>query len=787
VSADLRVLICNERFLPRFGLDRILLLFAEHIAGLEMIVSLACLRYDQSVLGALSSRVQKIDVPFGKSIVEIDRIASDAVLRTWELARPRVLVTGGWPFFRLAATAPSLGVSSLFVDAGAVPHDGLTDPAIGAQREVRFLREAYLPYVSLILPISEFIRFSQSEPDRGSNQGIKTVTLGADHLENPLVKTCDGPAISGSEQQILDEIDVAISDGRKHILALGRFEGAGYKNSPAIFEIFGKVSRLVPNSRLIILAGPELVTVPPEIRSETVCLQTLSDSALTNVMKRCELGISVSLWEGFNLPLGEMQWLDKPALAFVIGAHPEVVVDPWFLCASREEMTQKAVQILRRGPPSAILRLGRYDKFRERFRWLQTLNQWACEVEQLGASTKKSAPQGNRQVFVDVTNSSVDPGNSGVIRVTRRLCAHLADRNDIDLAFVAWSREQSTYTLLSPAQQPFLSSNAGPYDWLGGCAAFFQNGASPEDLLRGSDPRCSLQPILFFPEVMLDGNCDARMAWARARGFRTACIFYDMLPISAPEHVSYSVKSAFPAYVDLVRRTDAIWAISKFSLKQLERYCETLPGHALSNRAAVWLPGQFGNFPRTVSHSSTSSETINILCVSTFEPRKNHMTLIEAFNALRARRPDLPISLRLVGNRYAGAESLFEKIQQASNLDKKIVLLGNITDSLLAPEYERAAFTVYPSLIEGFGLPVLESLWMGSPCICNAAGVMSELAGGGGCLTVDMRSSTELSDAIERLATDRDFLVSLKREAMTRQIPTWKTYSDQIAAGLLTA
>jgi glycosyltransferase involved in cell wall biosynthesis len=783
VNPDLHVLICNERFLPRFGLDRILLLLAEFIAARKMRVSLCCLRYDLEILGNLADHVQQISLTQGSGIAEVDRLVAEKVLEAWDSKRPDVLVSGGWPFFELAARAPSYGVPSLFIDAGAVPHDGFIGPALLAQQEIRFLREMYLPFVSGITSISEFIRSSQSEPDRGSDLGITKVLLGADHLLNASAGAT--PAISESEERIIQKIDLAIKKGKKHVLALGRFEQVGYKNSPAVFEIFSKISKVSPDTQLVVLAGPEQLIVPSALRVRTTCLRTLSDAALVEVMKRSALGISVSLWEGFNLPLAEMQWLGKPALAFAIGAHPEVVVDPWFLCASREEMIRKAARILKHDLPPAIHRLGRYEKFRDRFRWSSTLDQWVSVVEELGFSASSRRPAGNRLVLVDVTNSAIDPANSGVIRVTRRLCAHLADRNDMDLVFVVWNRDLSRYTFVSPSQQRFLSSNAGPNDWLGQSAAFFESTAPPEDLVRRRDPSCTRPPILFFPEVILDGTFGSRMDWARTFGLRTACIFYDMLPINAGEYFSNSIRTAFPGYLEFVLQTDGLWAISGFSLSELERYCQGFSAFKLGKRGVTWLPGQFSSYPRVTTSARSSGQMVNILCVSTFEPRKNHRTLIEALRSLRARRPDLSISVKLIGNRSAEADRVLEEIQKAADADKQFMLIGNVSDSVLAAEYEWATFTVYPSLVEGFGLPILESLWMGRPCICNATGVMAELAAGGGCLNVDMSSTIELEAAIERLATDNQLLGQLSEQALNRNIMTWQKYSDAIANELL--
>jgi glycosyltransferase involved in cell wall biosynthesis len=330
----------------------------------------------------------------------------------------------------------------------------------------------------------------------------------------------------------------------------------------------------------------------------------------------------------------------------------------------------------------------------------------------------------------------------------------------------------------------FLSSNAGPYDWIGRAAAIFESTASPEDLVRRQDPRCVRRPILFFPEVVLDLTGEARMDWARTLGVSMACIFYDMLPMYASEYVSDTIKTTFSSYLDLVLQMEALWAISEYSLNELQRYCCGTLEQKLRKSGTIWLPGQFSDYPRATV-GSVPTRKVSILCVSTFESRKNHLALIQAFQSLRVRRPDLSITLKLVGNRHAEENQLFEQIQKAADADNQIKLVGNVGDSILGAEYEDATFTVYPSLIEGFGLPILESLWMGRPCICNATGVMGELAVGGGCLTVDMKSPLELEIAIERLATDTALLGQLSEQALSRDILTWRTYSDAIANELL--
>ena len=769
-----RVLIANERFLARFGVDRILILLAEHLVAHGVEVSFACLRCDRAVLAGISEDIDVIPMPEGIDLLSADGHAAAHLLARWRSRPVDVIVSGGWPFFGIAAQAGKAGVHGLFLDAGAVPHDGMSAGALPTQRALRRLRQASLPDIATVLPISRFIRESQTEPDRGHPQGVTTVLLGADHL-------AELPPMTGDEEALLANLDA--SSGPL-ILCLGRAETEGYKNALASLDVLRGVRKEVPGARLLLLVGPAPVDIPADLRNAVIQLPTVSDAALRAIMDRCALGLSPSLWEGFNLPIAEMQWLARPVLAFAIGAHPEIVVDPWFLCTSLPEMTRKATEILTSGVPAPLDLDRRAEAFRARFTWNKTLKAWTQAV--LAPWHDRPEPPSRparRLVLIDVSNSARDPANSGVIRVTRRLTAEFVRDRAFDVLFVRWNGETGGYARLSAANAPFLSSNAGPDDWVGPLADAFGTPAPLTELMRAGDPASHQPPILFLPEVILDGTAPERLAWARAHGCRTACIFYDMLPIYEARYVSRAVAEAFPGYLAAVRGTDAVYAISGFSLRECERWHrdqgEVLP----EQREAVWLPAQFGDHPR-VHTTPPPSDKIHILCVSTIEPRKNHRILIEAFQSLRRRRPDLPVQLNLVGNLYAGAESLASWVRLAERVDPHLVWHGILSDEDIAVQYERAAFTVYPSLAEGFGLPIMESLWMGRPCLCHEGGVMAELAAAGGCLAIDMNSVAEVTAALEQMATNAELRAVLTRQTFARDIDTWQTYGASISARL---
>jgi glycosyltransferase involved in cell wall biosynthesis len=105
---------------------------------------------------------------------------------------------------------------------------------------------------------------------------------------------------------------------------------------------------------------------------------------------------------------------------------------------------------------------------------------------------------------------------------------------------------------------------------------------------------------------------------------------------------------------------------------------------------------------------------------------------------------------------------------------------GPVGDAALAAAYAAASFTVYPSLLEGFGLPVLESLAHGRPCVCSARGALGESARGGGCVALERVDAPSLRDAIAGLLASPAESARLAAEARARRHRTWRDYAQDL-------
>src|SRR5262249_18191737 len=139
-----------------------------------------------------------------------------------------------------------------------------------------------------------------------------------------------------------------------------------------------------------------------------------------------------------------------------------------------------------------------------------------------------------------------------------------------------------------------------------------------------------------------------------------------------------------------------------------------------------------------------------ILCVSTLEQRKNHLTLLAAAELLWS--AGVEFSLELIGRttRDWGSHVIAE-IERLLSRGRAVRWHKHVGEAELANAYAGCRFTVFPSIVEGFGLPIMESLWHGKPCICGTEGAIAETARHGGCRMIEVTNAESLAAAMHEL------------------------------------
>lgn len=153
-----------------------------------------------------------------------------------------------------------------------------------------------------------------------------------------------------------------------------------------------------------------------------------------------------------------------------------------------------------------------------------------------------------------------------------------------------------------------------------------------------------------------------------------------------------------------------------------------------------------------------------ILSVGTLETRKNHLRLLEAHRALRAERPATP-ELVIAGRPGWGRAG--REISGQLAAAEGVRLLGHVDDATLLALYRGAALLAFPSLYEGFGLPLLEAMREGLPALVGSRGALPELAGGA-ALEVDAESADSIRAGLTRLLDDEALRAGLAARALAR-------------------
>jgi glycosyltransferase involved in cell wall biosynthesis len=168
------------------------------------------------------------------------------------------------------------------------------------------------------------------------------------------------------------------------------------------------------------------------------------------------------------------------------------------------------------------------------------------------------------------------------------------------------------------------------------------------------------------------------------------------------------------------------------------------------------------------------------LCVGSLQPHKNLVTVLRAWRQFSIGNPHF--DLMVVGRQQRGFArcGFAEELASARN----VIFTGYLEDDKLAALYKAASGFVYPSLEEGFGLPIVEAFYCGCPTITSNRSCLPEIAGGAACI-VDPMSAEEIADAMQRLVAADAWRSDLRSRGLARARHfSWPDAGEQLV-GLL--
>ena len=302
---------------------------------------------------------------------------------------------------------------------------------------------------------------------------------------------------------------------------------------------------------------------------------------------------------------------------------------------------------------------------------------------------------------------------------------------------------------------------------------------------------CCYRPHRFLAGLRqaLPGNCRRRLLYEplvprsaelfhgmnqrlpRARLRRTVSTFHDLFVI-AGEYSSPEFRRRFEAQArDAAERSDLIIAVSEFTANQVEQLLKVERSRLRVVHHGVRFPAEEGE--------AVPREKI-VLHTGAIQKRKNVSRLVAAFAALPA-----GWRLALAGSCGYGSEEILREIAESPRRED-IQVLGYVPDSELARWYGRASIFAFPSLDEGFGMPVLEAMARGVPVLTSNGSALPEVAGDA-ALLVDPANGDAIAAGLLQLAQDESLREALRVKGRIRAAAfpweaavsqTWSVYRE---------
>lgn len=275
-------------------------------------------------------------------------------------------------------------------------------------------------------------------------------------------------------------------------------------------------------------------------------------------------------------------------------------------------------------------------------------------------------------------------------------------------------------------------------------------------------PPADFEARLGSPDILHANNFFCPQGLSRAR------LVYTLYDLSFLENPTWTTEGnrtgCFDGLFRAAATADFVVSISEYSLKHFLR---VFPNYPPSRTVVAPLASRFGQLsprerPRALAGIAPGAFW---LCVGTIEPRKNHERLFAAYAAWRRETGgDMP--LVLAGGKGWLMDDVARTVD-ALGIRDHLVFTGYVSDAELAWLYAECFAFLYPSLFEGFGLPVLEAMSLGAAVVCSDATSLPEVAGDAAVL-VDPLDVAGLARAMAAVSADSALRQRLREQALAR-------------------
>jgi len=386
-----------------------------------------------------------------------------------------------------------------------------------------------------------------------------------------------------------------------------------------------------------------------------------------------------------------------------------------------------------------------------------------------------------RKLYIDTTYIYSTHINTGIQRVVRNIIRHIpkhAEEQEVELI---------TAALVNGA---FIRIDRQELE-------SFRRQSKLKNILQRVERKIRLYFASFFKGetlyeddivLMLDSSWHLHVwpsvDYAKERGAKVIGVTYDLIPVTHPQFCDDVMEHFFTSwYLRSTDYFDGYLSISKTVMHNLTDYFK-----AKGIKTEKYLFDSFtlgADFDRQKDENESVRESLKTLfekrspiylTVSTIEPRKNHRFVFEAFKKLWCN--NMSVNWVIVGRPGWKTEELQKEMREHKAYQDTLWILNDLNDAELQYSYQHARALVFPSIVEGYGLPIIESLKSGLPVLASDTPIHREV-GKENILYFDLSQPDSLVSLISEIEKGERIPKEVNAESIAQ--PTW----DQSAKELL--
>jgi glycosyltransferase involved in cell wall biosynthesis len=265
---------------------------------------------------------------------------------------------------------------------------------------------------------------------------------------------------------------------------------------------------------------------------------------------------------------------------------------------------------------------------------------------------------------------------------------------------------------------------------------------------------------------------------------KIATIVHDISFNFFPQFIKWSDLFFLKTLIALsLRRADKVIGVSRFTRDEIAAY------YATPKEKNVWFHNAVSEDFLSQNVSREKIEAVRkkyslpekyILYIGTLQPRKNIPVLVEALALLKSKKENADVKLVVAGGRGHNYDQRIDAVVEKNNLSEEVVFPGYVDENDKAALIKGAQVFCFPSLYEGFGIPILEAMSLGVPVVASDIAPHLEIAQRS-AIFFDPKNPNELAEKLQKVLSDETLRSNLAKKGVSQtELFSWRKSAEKI-------